>query len=255
MSRGSFSSNYIDVRARHPVLGHDIQLYLPEKAEHRIAVREFLNGNYYEPFTHVAFNFILEKKGRRNVVHAGAFFGDMLHSLATSAGIVYAFEPVLENYLFAKKNTERLGLENVLLMNAGLAEINGLLPIKTSDRKGRFFGGGSTFSFGGRSEGQSFENVPVFRLDSLPLEDVVLIELDVEGFELPALRGGQSLIEKSRPVILLEDNSGNCSEFLTSLDYKLCFKTKGIHYWATGSDIEMLTGLQRLASDLDFLET
>lgn len=254
MKKGAFSYEFDDVKASHDALGYAVDLYLPERAAHRVAVREFAEGRYYEPFTHLAFKAILESKGRRNVVHAGAFFGDMLHTLSQSAANVYAFEPVLENFVFAKKNAERLGLKNVVLVNAGLGEDNGLLPIRTTDKQGRFIGGGSTFNTGAQNELHVYETVPVFRIDSLPIDDVALIELDVEGFELPALKGARTTIERDRPVILIEDNKDNCADFLGSIGYALAFSTKGLSFWGVAGDEALLGGLKARAGELGVLE-
>lgn len=255
MKKGAFSYDFDDVKASHDALGYAVDLYLPERAAHRVAVREFAEGRYYEPFTHLAFKMILEGKGGRNVVHAGAFFGDMLHTLSQSAATVYAFEPVLENFVFAKKNAERLGLANVVLVNAGLGEENGLLPIRTTDKQGRFIGGGSTFNTGTQSEQHVYETAPVFRIDSLPIEDVALIELDVEGFELPALKGARTIIERDRPVILIEDNKDNCADFLGSLGYACVFATKGLSFWGVDADAALLGGLKARAEALGALES
>lgn len=251
MAKGTFSYEFDDVTARHELLGYSVDFYLPGRAAHRIAVREFAEGRYYEPFTHLAFRTILEAKGGRNVVHAGAFFGDMLHTLSQSAGTVYAFEPVLENYIFAKKNAERQGLSNVVLVNAGLGEENGLLPIRTSDKLGRFIGGGSSFETGMRGGQHSYELAPVFRLDDLPVKDLALIELDVEGFELPALMGARATIERDGPVILTEDNKRNCAGFLGSLGYEEVFATTGLSFWGRAADRGLLAELKSRAGGLE----
>jgi len=255
MTKGAFSYDFDDAKAAHDGLGYVVDLYLPARAAHRVAVREFAEGRYYEPFTHLAFKMILEAKGRRNVVHAGAFFGDMLHTLSKSAATVYAFEPVLENFVFAKKNAERLGLANVVLVNAGLGEENGLLPIRTTDKQGRFIGGGSTFNTGALNEQHVYETVPVFRIDSLPVQDIALIELDVEGFELPALKGARATIERDRPVILIEDNKDNCADYLGSLGYTCVFSTKGLSFWGVTDDAGLLATLKSRAGELDALES
>jgi len=49
-------------------------------------------------------------------------------------------------------------------------------------------------------------DVPVrsVRLDDLALTDVSFIKLDVEGHEVPALRGAEATIRRDRPVLLIE---------------------------------------------------
>ncbi|ROO89484.1 FkbM family methyltransferase [Actinocorallia herbida] len=50
-------------------------------------------------------------------------------------------------------------------------------------------------------EGQA---VPCVRIDDLGLTDVGFLKLDIEGHELPALRGAAETVRRDRPVILLE---------------------------------------------------
>ncbi len=45
---------------------------------------------------------------------------------------------------------------------------------------------------------------PVTPIDDLLLPPIDFLKIDVEGSELPALMGGQALIQRSRPVILIE---------------------------------------------------
>jgi FkbM family methyltransferase len=46
--------------------------------------------------------------------------------------------------------------------------------------------------------------VAVERLDDQGLENVRFIKIDVEGHELPVLRGGATLLDRDRPVVLVE---------------------------------------------------
>lgn len=46
--------------------------------------------------------------------------------------------------------------------------------------------------------------VPTITLDSLALEDVRFVKMDIEGHELPALRGAEETIRRDRPLLLLE---------------------------------------------------
>lgn len=47
---------------------------------------------------------------------------------------------------------------------------------------------------------------PCFRLDDFELTEVDYVKIDVEGFELKVLRGAEQLIDRDRPVIVIEQN-------------------------------------------------
>lgn len=239
-----YTIRYVETRAAHRELGYEIDILVPAAAAHRPAVKRFLKGRYYEPFSHIAYTRILQHKAGRTAIHAGAFFGDMLHTYAQVAKTVFAFEPVLENYVLAKKNAERLGLNNVALINAGLSDTTGLLEIQVADRRGNFAGGAAHIVDGEAQAGTRTETVPVFRLDELPMGDVGLLQLDVEGHELQALRGAVELIRRRQPVILIEDNADACGGLLAGLGYGFCFKADGLNYWATPEDRDFILGLQ-----------
>ncbi|GAA3193792.1 FkbM family methyltransferase [Actinocorallia longicatena] len=57
--------------------------------------------------------------------------------------------------------------------------------------------GTSTVSAGGAT-------VPCVRLDDLDLTDVRFLKLDIEGHELPALRGAAQTVRRDEPAVLLE---------------------------------------------------
>jgi len=74
--------------------------------------------------------------------------------------------------------------------------------------------------------------VDVCTLDSLKLEEVHVIKIDVEGHEAEVLRGAHATIVDHRPVILVEigtDRLGEIAELLTPLGYQAidCFQQYG----------------------------
>ena len=243
---GSFSCAYQIASACHPAIGEPVEFIVPTAALHRPAIKTILSGQYYEKFTHTAFREILNYKSVKTAVHAGAFFGDMLHTLSRFAARVHAFEPVLENYVLAKLNAMRWQLPNVLLMNAGLSDTNGIAFMRTFDRFGRFAGGASTLLPAGTKPNESTEPVTILRLDDQPITDLAIIQLDVEGHELRALMGATSLIERWRPILMLEDNNKACGEFLKARDYEWIFQRDGLHYWASPDDVAFVQYLKGL---------
>ena len=238
-----YSVSSLPAKAAHKGLGFEIDLLVPAVAQHRPAVKAFLDGKYYEAFSHRAFKKILRHRPG-NAVHAGAFFGDMLHTLSHYADTVYAFEPVLDNYILAKNNIAHLELENVVLQNAGLGAKSGFATMQTRTPEGQFRGGASSIVTRKNIAPEALERVPLFALDDLPIDTLSLLHLDVEGYEVEVLEGAKRLIAHSGPIILLEDNKENCRALLEALGYRHIFHHSGLHYWALPDDAEFVSSLK-----------
>jgi hypothetical protein len=72
--------------------------------------------------------------------------------------------------------------------------------------------------------------VPCVKLDDMTEgEQVGLLKIDVEGFELNVLKGASSLIQRCRPMIYLEndqvDRSRDLIEWLWAVGYKIWWHT------------------------------
>lgn len=220
MSNDSYRVNFRRVQA-----GGEFY-FVPAYAINRPACQAILSGHYYEPLTHRLIQDLLNAR-TGDLIHAGTFFGDMLPSFSHScAGTVYAFEPVLENYVLAKLSIEENDLDNVLIFNAGLGSELSAIRIDTGGEMGAHYGGGSRIAEAG-------QRTLMMTIDSLGLQSVSVLQLDVEGSELEALRGGVRTIKGSEPTILIEDNLGNCEPFLRSLSYVPVGSIPGLDLWAT----------------------
>lgn len=203
--------------------GH--QYFIPEYAKHRPAAKVMLHGHWHEPATHELVRAVL-RSCPGSMIHAGAFFGDMLPSFSSAAsGTVYAFEPVLENYILAKLCVEHNNLDNVVLINAALSVDIGNLRIHSTLKGGRHAGGASHIAEEGRL-------CPAISIDHLQIADLVLLQLDVEGHEMPALTGARDTIMASRPIIAIEDNGRDCAGFLGDMEYENVGDVPGLAIWA-----------------------
>ncbi len=176
---------------------------VPKSSAHRPAARRILNGMVHEPRT---IRFIRQHCGTGDVVHAGTYFGDFIPGIASGLGpqaLLWAFEPVKENYLCAQGTVNLNKLDNVHLHHAGLGSKKGVLAMVTTDKQGAALGGGSRIAVGNR---QNTVPVNILCIDDVIPENrqVSVIQLDVEGQELPALQGAIKTIARCRPILVLE---------------------------------------------------
>lgn len=232
--QASASSYQVDYREAR--VGDEIH-FVPAYALRRPAAVRVLRGEHFEPLTHALVAKLMEMRPGP-MVHAGTFFGDMLPSFSRACPArLYAFEPVLENYVLAKKCIEANRLTNVLLTNAGLSDSIEVAFMDTGDGD-KHRGGASRLAEWGQP-------AMVTTIDSFAIEGLSVLQLDVEGHELAALKGAVKTIEASKPVILVEDNKRACDEFLQGLGYRRSGRLPGIFVWATPADKKTILPLVR----------
>ena len=207
--------------------------FLPAYALHRPACSDMLAGRFSEPATHRLIPALLEELGG-NMVHAGTFFGDMLPTFARTGARIYAFEPVLENYVLARLCVIENELTNVVLFHSALGITQGTARMDT---------GGTSHSGGASHVSEHGQITTLLSIDSVAPENVCVLQLDVEGYELPALRGAVTTIERDNPVILIEDNTDTCAAFLDERGYSRAGSIPGLTIWTRGHAIAALEGL------------
>jgi FkbM family methyltransferase len=148
-------------------------------------------------------------------------------------GLVWAFEPSPRERGQLHFNLEMNGL-TARVFSVALADVNGQAELTVSDPEHH---GQSTLGAFANPELEVHgkELVEVRRLDDVvaenPLTRIDVMKLDVEGAELRLLRGAAGILERYRPVILLEvserslQHQGASSEellqFLRSHQYRI----------------------------------
>jgi FkbM family methyltransferase len=176
---------------------------------------------------------------RRTMIQAGGNTG--LYALEYSKFFenVYTFEPEVINFYCLMLNTRNTN--NIFKFQACLGynsqpvslnikkNLHRTWKIKDSitDKVTEKIQGANTGGFYVKGEG----NIPVISIDSLNLQNVDLIHLDIEGFEGHALLGAMQTIIKFRPIIVVELGYDNGKKFnfssekvtnlLNSLGYNL----------------------------------
>lgn len=155
-------------------------------------------------------------------IDAGACKGetifDFIYWTQNKFKFIHAFEPDEINFRVLQKQTNYLVLKNRLKLSlAGIGDLNEKLSFSSNGN------GTSNFNLNGSKE------VDVYNLDTyLKGSPVTLIKMDIEGFEIKALKGARETIKKYKPklaicVYHLPDDIWAIPMFLKELvpEYKL----------------------------------
>jgi FkbM family methyltransferase len=182
------------------------------------------------------------------VLDIGANIGIMSIPLCKRVpkGMVYAFEPMPDNYLTLQKVINLFSVKNIYVFRCALGDENKtiemILPILDSVKNQGLSHvvHDSLMEF---NEGIKFSTLQR-TLDSVADEIKIpfhAIKMDVENFEYFVFKGGMQCLEKYRPIIYCElwenENRAKCLDMMENLGYrtmvldnkKLALFNKDIH--------------------------
>jgi FkbM family methyltransferase len=152
------------------------------------------------------------------VLDIGANIGHYTVELARlvgPTGRVISMEPVIRPFAQLSRLVARAGLHNVTLINAAASDTGAIAAMEVPST-----GDGLALFYRARLTGAGGRNVMTLRVDDLPLGDSVsLVKIDVEGHELPVLNGMRELIDRCRPVLIVENSSAKIQELLATMGY------------------------------------
>jgi FkbM family methyltransferase len=143
----------------------------------------------------------LDQNSGRNAVDVGAHIGSYTLPLARRFGGVIAFEPNPSVRHILRLNLRLNHIKNVRIEDAALSDAAGTRPLFLQT------GTGATSSLNPLHYHMDYQRsipVRVARLDDFSFENVDLLKIDAEGYELPILRGGTQTIARFRPIIFVE---------------------------------------------------
>jgi FkbM family methyltransferase len=187
---------------------------------------EFNNGFYWPKSDSIMRKYIYEKdrfnepskivkycKNTKICLQAGGNIGIYPIGLSRFFEKVITFEPELLNFECLKLNTENYS--NIIKYQAALGDEKRKISIRLSENNNC----GGHYVVGHGSKEILDGEIPMIRIDDLNLEDLDLLYLDVEGFEIQCLNGGIETIKKYKPIICAEIGWSDCSNFLSNLGY------------------------------------
>lgn len=138
-------------------------------------------------------------KGRSVCVQAGGACGVWPLRFSQLFDQVHTFELQPDNFHCLEENTR--GVENVTAWRAPLSDGPGMYSIHNDIHERENWGAGYCIP--------DENGLGAMRIDSLNLEACDLIQLDIEGFELKALKGAAETIDAYHPTIVLEEKPLN----------------------------------------------
>jgi len=132
-----------------------------------------------------------------NIGNHSLFFAKFLN-----CEMVYSFEPFPRNLSLLKQNLHNFTHKSKIFEIA-LSNKEGTMPLYNSQAGN--FGGFSLHSY---SNGSSFvvnPSINVITLDSLNLDNISMIKIDVENHENEVLEGAKQTILRNKPIIFIEN--------------------------------------------------
>jgi FkbM family methyltransferase len=202
---------------------------------------------YYFYFQFIKENYI--------IIDGGANLGFHTICFATLAnkGKVYSFEPQPLIFNLLSTNILFNGATDIVYQHKlGLGDKKEYL--KMTPLKDQFFSE-NCVNYGGRGlakEGE--EDVTLTTIDSLKLSKLDFIKLDIQGFELEAIKGGEKTIKTNHPILFIENYLDSEKDQIV---LKLLQKWGYINYRLDVGNKEdcILAHPDKHQTEIDFIET
>lgn len=189
----------------HQIAVNEYGFYSLPKAYMKREVPKVLSeGKVYEPET---IRFMQRMCGSGDIIAGGAFVGDFFPALSSGVSKtaqIHSFEPNPTSFAAATHTLALNGIKNVKLHPVAVGAEAGTLPLLIEDAKGGA-NAAQTRIAGADDKGKTLD-VDVKTLDELvPVKrKVSILQLDIEGHEVPALMGAKRIIQDCAPIVILE---------------------------------------------------
>ena len=153
------------------------------------------------------------------VVQAGGNLGLYPRLLSQMFGVVYTFEPDPINFYFLVQNCQ---VDNIIKLQAAVGYDRNPVMVQRVSMQNV-----------GMHQVVETEKaaIPQLRIDDLNLKKCGLIALDIEGYEIHALRGAEETIQRCKPVIATERPTAEVLAFMQRMGYVQAQESKMDVIW------------------------
>ena len=217
------------------ILQQDLKFkFLPFRAYYRY--RAYKYAKNVTPELNIIKNILQKDKVSLDV---GANLGLFTYFLSRASKKVYAFEP--NPYpLRSLKSVIDKNVE-IIPIALGNADENIMLRIPKS-KKGWTSNGASVANIN-LNLGKEF-SVTMRKIDSLNIENIGLIKIDVEGFEMDVLRGAEKTIRIQKPTLIIENEIVHTADpfevfdFMKKIGYQIFYVDKKLNLTKLNNEFE-----------------
>jgi len=199
---------------------------------------ELKDGKVWEKET---IEYVAKKINNKSMVHAGVYIGDMLPAFSSFTNkTIYAFEPNPDMLETINDTIKINKLSNVIFFNKGLSNTEDTADLFYRYENGLSIAGGARIDSPHQANDRYTANsnlkttINNVTIDATVKDEVSVIQLDVEGFEIHALKGAMETIRKYKPVLILENVKENDTwmiENIVPLGYKKVAKLNKNTCW------------------------
>lgn len=140
-------------------------------------------------------------------VDCGAFNGDSILEFSNYVGAKYnkiiAFEPSKDIYLKLEDTVIKNSLRNVITVNAGNGLQDQVLNFLNMKNEGSLVIDEDSISKLTEDDKSKIEKIRIKKLDNYIEEQPTFIKMDIEGYELEALKGAEKILKTLKPKLAI----------------------------------------------------
>lgn len=210
---GNIIKRLVDVFAFFVKRSKDLQWYLFTKALKK-ETDNFIENEYFRAFEHINKTIILGKEllpkiNNPMIVDVGGLIGKtaVMYSESFPNLEVFLYEPIQQNFNEIQKNTATY--KNIKAFKKALGNSIGKSKINVAGRVSsssllELNSSTSPEIFSGYMEKKSTEEIEINTLDAeIPKDkNILILKLDVQGFELEVLKGGMLTLNRTACIVL-----------------------------------------------------
>ncbi len=221
----------------------EVEIKLRRAGKMKLSTNDYIDrwlftGDAYEPETVALIESYLERGD--NFLDIGAnigYFSLIASRKIDKDGIVYAYEPTPLTIKRLETNLALNKITNVKVVEKAVSNKNEIVTFRTPCDVVRNSGRSSMRSI---EENFSEFKVETVTIDSMlnQLKKIRLIKMDIEGAEGLALEGMQGLLERDRPIIIMELSDAYLRQMGYSSELVLIFLRDNNYNVYSTSDLE-----------------